>query len=275
MGVLMRRNLLIIYMSLEMMLQAANLTFVAFSRFNGYLDGQVFVFFVITVAAAEVAVGLALIVALYRLKRTTQVSGPHHAQVLRTYGPQLRLVTSALRRSLATIAILLRISIASCTWRSSPRSARLSLCFLIALAIAFGYMPEPASFNRGSTLRLDLKVEHRHDLRPAFQGHAPRRHRRRACSSISFSIGYMAHDPSKGRFFGGLSIFMFSMTGIVLANNLIMLFLFWEGVGLSSYLLVGFWYEKESAAQGREQGFRLQSPGRFRLHARASSLSGP
>lgn len=73
MGVVMRRNLIIIYMSLEMMLQAANLTFVAFSRFNGRLDGQVFVFFVITVAAAEVAVGLALIVALYRLKQTTQV----------------------------------------------------------------------------------------------------------------------------------------------------------------------------------------------------------
>jgi len=72
-GVIMRRNLLIIYMSLEMMLQAANLTFVAFSRFNNKLDGQVFVFFVITVAAAEVAVGLALIVALYRLKQTTQV----------------------------------------------------------------------------------------------------------------------------------------------------------------------------------------------------------
>ena len=73
MGVITRRNLIIIYMSLEMMLQAANLTFVAFSRFNGKLDGQVFVFFVITVAAAEVAVGLALIVALYRLKQTTQV----------------------------------------------------------------------------------------------------------------------------------------------------------------------------------------------------------
>jgi NADH-quinone oxidoreductase subunit K len=73
MGVIMRRNLLIIYMSLEIMLQAANLTFVAFSRFNNHLDGQVFVFFVITVAAAEVAVGLALIVALYRLKRTTRI----------------------------------------------------------------------------------------------------------------------------------------------------------------------------------------------------------
>jgi NADH-quinone oxidoreductase subunit K len=73
MGVVMRRNLLIIYMSLEMMLQAANLTFVAFARFNGRMDGQVFVFFVITVAAAEVAVGLALIVALYRLRQTTSV----------------------------------------------------------------------------------------------------------------------------------------------------------------------------------------------------------
>jgi NADH-quinone oxidoreductase subunit K len=73
MGVIMRRNLLIIYMSLEMMLQAANLTFVAFSRYNNTIDGQVFVFFVITVAAAEVAVGLALIVVLYRLKQTTQV----------------------------------------------------------------------------------------------------------------------------------------------------------------------------------------------------------
>ena len=73
MGVIMRRNLLVVYMSLEMMLQAANLTFVAFSRFIGKIDGQVFVFFVITVAAAEVAVGLALIVALYRLRQTTRV----------------------------------------------------------------------------------------------------------------------------------------------------------------------------------------------------------
>jgi NADH-quinone oxidoreductase subunit K len=73
MGVIIRRNLIVIYMSLEMMLQAANLTFVAFSRFNNIIDGQVFVFFIITVAAAEVAVGLGLIVALYRLKQTTQV----------------------------------------------------------------------------------------------------------------------------------------------------------------------------------------------------------
>ncbi len=69
-GVISRRNLLIIYMSLELMLNAANLALVAFSRFTNNLDAQVFVFFVITVAAAEVAVGLALIVALYRKRQT-------------------------------------------------------------------------------------------------------------------------------------------------------------------------------------------------------------
>ncbi|MGC8887193.1 MAG: NADH-quinone oxidoreductase subunit NuoK [Verrucomicrobiia bacterium] len=65
-GVIIRRNLLVIYMSIELMLNAANLLLVAFSKFNGSLDGQLLVFFTITVAAAEVAVGLALIVAIYR-----------------------------------------------------------------------------------------------------------------------------------------------------------------------------------------------------------------
>jgi len=72
-GVIVRRNLLIIYMSLELMLNAANVALVAMSRFNGNLDGQVMVFFIITVAAAEVAVGLALIVALYRKRQTAEV----------------------------------------------------------------------------------------------------------------------------------------------------------------------------------------------------------
>lgn len=72
-GVITRRNLLIIYMSLELMLNAANLALVAFSRFNQNLRGQVMVFFIITVAAAEVAVGLALIVALYRRRQTAHV----------------------------------------------------------------------------------------------------------------------------------------------------------------------------------------------------------
>jgi NADH-quinone oxidoreductase subunit K len=72
-GVLVRRNALIIFMSIELMLNAANLAFVAFARDLKSLDGQIFVFFVMTVAAAEVAVGLAIIVNLFRLRETVFV----------------------------------------------------------------------------------------------------------------------------------------------------------------------------------------------------------
>jgi NADH-quinone oxidoreductase subunit K len=72
-GVLVRRNTLVIFMCLELMLVAATLALVAFSRFNGTEDGDVFVFFILTVAAAEVAVGLAIIVALFRTRQTIQV----------------------------------------------------------------------------------------------------------------------------------------------------------------------------------------------------------
>lgn len=72
-GVLVRRNTLVVFMCLELMLVASTLALVAFSRFNGTWDGNVFVFFILTVAAAEVAVGLAIIVALFRKRRTIQV----------------------------------------------------------------------------------------------------------------------------------------------------------------------------------------------------------
>ena len=72
-GVLVSRNALVIFMSIELMLNAANLAFVAFARNMNSLDGQIFVFFVMTVAAAEVAVGLAIIVNVFRLRETVFV----------------------------------------------------------------------------------------------------------------------------------------------------------------------------------------------------------
>ncbi|MCX7790846.1 MAG: NADH-quinone oxidoreductase subunit NuoK [Chloroflexaceae bacterium] len=72
-GVLIRRNALVVFMSVELMLNAANLVLVAFARERLSIDGQVLVFFVITVAAAEVAVGLALLVAIFRTKHTADV----------------------------------------------------------------------------------------------------------------------------------------------------------------------------------------------------------
>jgi NADH-quinone oxidoreductase subunit K len=76
-GVLLRRNAIIIFMSIEMMLNAANLLFVAFARHLQDLNGQVLVFFVITVAAAEVAVGLALIVTIFRTKQSINIDEIH------------------------------------------------------------------------------------------------------------------------------------------------------------------------------------------------------
>lgn len=72
-GVLIKRNIIIMFMSIELMLNAANIALVAFSRAHGNFDGQIVVFFTMTLAAAEVAIGLAIIVALFRIKRTIDV----------------------------------------------------------------------------------------------------------------------------------------------------------------------------------------------------------
>jgi len=73
-GVLVRRNTLVVFMCLELMLVASTLALVAFSRFNGTLDGNVFVFFILTVAAAESAIGLAILVVLFRNRSTINVA---------------------------------------------------------------------------------------------------------------------------------------------------------------------------------------------------------
>lgn len=78
-----------------------------------------------------------------------------------------------------------------------------------------------------------------------------------------YSLGYMRDDSSKARYFGYLSLFMFSMLGIVFARNFLMMFIFWELVGFSSYLLIGFWYEKASAADAGKKAFLTNKLGDF------------
>ena len=78
-----------------------------------------------------------------------------------------------------------------------------------------------------------------------------------------FSMGYMKDDDAKPRFFGSLSLFMFSMTGIVLSANLVMMFIFWELVGLSSYLLIGHWFQKPTAAEACKKAFLTNRIGDF------------
>ncbi len=75
-GVLIRRNAIVVFMSVEMMLNAANLAFVSFARMHGNLDGQVIAFFVMVVAAAEVVVGLAIIMTIFRTRQSVSIDDP-------------------------------------------------------------------------------------------------------------------------------------------------------------------------------------------------------
>jgi NADH-quinone oxidoreductase subunit L len=130
--------------------------------------------------------------------------------------------------------------------------ASAALCFLITLGIVAGSVKEPEPFVWMSFPGLHIEIGMILDslskgMLMVVTGVGLLVH--------IFSIGYMAHDKAKARFFGGLSIFMFSMTGIVIATNLIEMFFFWEGVGFSSYLLIGFWFDRESAAQAANKAF--------------------
>ena len=78
-----------------------------------------------------------------------------------------------------------------------------------------------------------------------------------------FSLAYMKDDAGKARYFAGLSLFMLSMTGIVLADNFAMMFIFWELVGVSSYILIGHWYTKDSAADAAKKAFLTNRIGYF------------
>ncbi|HUF93838.1 MAG TPA: NADH-quinone oxidoreductase subunit L [Candidatus Limnocylindria bacterium] len=78
-----------------------------------------------------------------------------------------------------------------------------------------------------------------------------------------YSIGYMHDDPGYARFFAYLNLFVFSMTMLVLAGNFLLLYVFWEAVGLCSYLLIGFWYQKDSAAAAGKKAFIVNRVGDF------------
>src|SRR5438132_102952 len=78
-----------------------------------------------------------------------------------------------------------------------------------------------------------------------------------------YSLGYMCDDEGKSRYFAALSLFMFAMLGIVLANNFVMLFIFWELVGFTSYVLIGHWFERDAAAEAAKKAFLTTRVGDF------------
>src|SRR4029077_17711922 len=78
-----------------------------------------------------------------------------------------------------------------------------------------------------------------------------------------YSLGYMREDPGESRYFAALSLFMFAMFGIVLANNFVMLFIFWELVGFTSYVLIGHWFFRDAAADAANKAFITTRIGDF------------
>src|SRR5213083_2301951 len=78
-----------------------------------------------------------------------------------------------------------------------------------------------------------------------------------------YSVGYMHGDPGYARFFAYLNLFVFSMTMLVLAGNFLLLYVFWEAVGLCSYLLIGFWYTRPAAAEAGKKAFIVNRVGDF------------
>ena len=217
-GVIVRRNLLIIYMSLELMLNAANVALVAMSRFNGNLDGQVMVFFIITVAAAEVAVGLALIVALYRKRRTAEVED---------------LATMKLKMEFAAWLILLLPLISAVTigigaFRSKPISAGFPSAVVgsFILTIVMVVTGDANIHSKVSWLAIEglsvdigLQIDNLSKLMLCVVT---------GVGSLIhiFSLGYMKEDRDFSRYFAFLSLFIFSMLGIVLADNFVMILSF-------------------------------------------------
>src|SRR5436309_2057657 len=190
-GFIIRRNVITIFMCIELMLNAVNLAFMAFSRQLGNLDGQLFVFFVIVVAAAEAAVGLAIIIALLSAW-TFSHPEPEAGFFQHTYF----------------------------TWIQSG-----------SFRADFAFYYDRLTLVMTSTVTVVAFLIH------------------------LYSRGYMEHEGGYYRFFAYLNLFLFMMLTLVSAGNYPLMFVGWEGVGLCSYLLIGFYFTRKSAADAGKKAF--------------------
>ncbi len=258
-GVLIRRNIIAILLSVELMLNATNINFVAFSEHLQDLGGQVFVFFALTVAAAEVAVGLAIIIALHRSKSSINVEEfqSHEVVIDLLYAliPLLPLAAFVIL-GLAGSRIKDRAHLVAVP--AVLMSCALSIVAFVEVANgAVISVPLYAWITSGS---LDVHIGLYIDRLTAVMLLLVT-----IVSSLVhvYTIGYMHGDPGYARFFAYIALFTFSMLMLVLADNLLQLFVFWEAVGLCSYLLIGHWYERASACSAATKAFIVNRVGDF------------
>ena len=261
-GVLLRRNAIMVFMCVELMLNAANLALVTAGRVHAGPQGQVLAFFTMVVAASEVVVGLAIIIAIFRARRSVSVDDSHllGGDMLTSLIAALPLIPLA-----GAAALLLGGR------RTNPVGPLLgtlvSAASFVVAAVAFVQLLGRGAADRsvgvvlyhwfsGGTLSVDVAL---------------RLDQLSVCFALLitgvgtlihvYSIGYMGHDPDRRRFFGYLNLFLGAMLVLVLADNLVVLYLGWEGVGLASYLLIGFWQHKPSAAAAAKKAFVVNRVG--------------
>ena len=271
-GVFLRRNVITVLMSIELMLNGANLAFVAFSRAAGTLDGQVLVFFVMVVAAAEAAVG-----PRDRDRAAPAQGHPRRGRLQRDEGiaplfedPILNVLPfSVLLLPLGGFIVLALFG----DWIKKDKEEQGAVWLACATVIA------AFALAAVTTVRLYGLVGGPEGLRfsqpylgfewiEAGSFRVPINLLIDPLSSVMmlvvtgigglihvYSVGYMAHDEDKVRFFSYLNLFTFFMLLLVMGGSLPLLFVGWEGVGLCSYLLIGFWYRKDSASAAGLKAF--------------------
>ena len=275
-GVLVRRNAIVVFMCIELMLNACNLAFVAFARMHGNLDGQVIAFFVMVVAAAEVVVGLAILMAIFRARRSASWTTPACSSTeLKGLRRDHRCGSGALKLSwLLLVFPLFGAVVLLLGGRRTDRWGHLLGVAMPVAAFVYGVI---AFFSLlGDTNR--EQDQHLYTYIPVGRFQVDVSLLIDPLSIcfvllitgvgsliIIYSVGYMAHDPDRRRFFGYMDLFLAAMLLLVLADNYLVLYVGWEGVGLASYLLIGFWQQRNSAAVAAKKAFVVNRVGDFGL----------
>ena len=259
----MRRNPLVMFMCVELMLNAVTLTFVTFSRMLDDIDGQTVVVFVLVVAAAEVVVGLGIIVALLRKQPARHRRRHQRAEGLSgtAWRPSTSSGSSPRSRWPAS-------SCCSCFGRKLGEPAAGWLATVacggafVATLVVFGGAPRrgrarpratsttssTGSTSAASRSSVGFLVDPLSITMALFvTGVGALIH--------LYSIGYMHGDPDFSKFFVYLNLFVFSMLMLVLGSNMLVTFLGWEGVGACSYFLISFWFTKDANASAGKKAF--------------------
>ena len=255
---LSRRHAIFILIGIEMMLAAANLNFIAFWRFAPPPHpptGVMIAIFSIAISAAEAAVGLAMVIAVYR-------HYPNNER--RSIRPAQRMNPGIVSNLWLFPAVPFAAAVVILSLGKSRRKSAAVLAIggqIVVLAISIvAFLPTLQTHGFRAVQNFTWFTFGEQTLRLGFVLDPLAAAMLVMISLVSlcifvFSVGYMADDKNFTRFFAYLSFFSGAMLGVVIANSLLLLFMFWELVGLASYLLIGFWIERPSAAAAAKKAF--------------------